>query len=97
MNLSAQTSGPYKGILFYQQRGNTNAATFSKNNSTAIALSGALYFPDANVSIKNNNGNVTNDCTLIIAKSLSFDNNSTLTNTCSAYGGSPFQTVSLAE
>jgi hypothetical protein len=97
MNLSAPTSGTYKGILFYQERGNTRDAALSKNNASDMTMSGALYFPDADLSIKNNNGVVTNDCTVIVAKTMDFNNNSTFTNTCAAFGGSPLQEVTLAE
>jgi hypothetical protein len=97
VNLSAPTSGTYKGILFYQERGNTNPATLSKNNAQGMTLSGALYFPDAHLSMKNNNGVVVNDCTVIVARTIDFNNNSEFGNPCSAYGGSPLMTVTLAE
>lgn len=97
IDLSARVGGTYNGILFYQQRGNTRDASLSKNNASSMTMSGALYFPDADLSVKNNNGVVTNDCTVIVAKTLDFNNNSNLTNTCLAYNGSPLQTVSLAE
>jgi len=97
MELSAPVGGTYNGILFYQQRGNVRDAVLSKNNTNDMRLSGAMYFPDAELSVKNNNGVVLNDCTLIVAKELEFNNNSTLTNGCAAYGGSPIRTVTLAE
>lgn len=97
IDLSARIGGTYNGILFYQQRGNTRAASLSKNNANSMTMSGALYFPDADLSVKNNNGVVTNDCTVIVAKTLDFNNNSNLTNTCGAYSGSPLMTVTIAE
>jgi hypothetical protein len=97
LDLSAQTSGTYKGILFFQARGNANAANLAKNNSDNMTLSGALYFPSASVAVKNNNGTSTNDCTLIVAQSLDFENNSILSNACTGYGGSIVQTAALAE
>jgi len=96
MNLTAPTSGPYSGILFYQDRSNSNAASFSKNNGDSITLSGALYFPAADLELKNNDG-ITIDCALIVAKTVSFKNNTNLSDACSAYGGSPIFTVSMAE
>lgn len=96
MQLSAPTSGPYTGILFYQDRSNSSAAIFSKNNGDSLTLSGALYFPAAALELKNNDG-ITVDCALIVARSVAFKNNTTLNDSCSAYGGSPLFTVSMAE
>lgn len=95
-SLSAATSGAYNGILFFQATTNHMNATFDGNNPT-YNLSGAMYFPNANVSFRNGM-NTTNDCTLLVANTFWIDNGSgTFSNTCSAYGGSPILTVSIAE
>ena len=96
MNLSAPTSGAYDGILFYQDRSNSTAASFSKNNGDNLQLSGALYFPAADVELKNNNG-LSIDCALIVVKTITFNNNTNLSNACTGYGGSPIFTISMAE
>jgi hypothetical protein len=91
---SAQTSGPYTGILFFQSRTNQISATF--NNTGNYNMSGAMYFPVASVSY--GNAGTSNDCTLLVAQTLTIGGgNSTFSNTCSAYGGAPFLTVTLAE
>jgi Flp pilus assembly protein TadG len=93
--LNAMTSGPYNGILFYQDPSDTNAATF-RNGSASFDLSGAMYFPTADVVFQN--GGSTNDCSLFVANSLTLGNGqNTFSNTCSHYGGSPILTVSMAE
>lgn len=98
MDLSAPTSGTYSGILFYQDRANSSDVVLSKNNGDKVSLSGAMYFPSADVEMKNNNNvGLANDCTLIIAKSLLMGNNSVMSNTCSAFFGSPLTTVAMAE
>ena len=95
-NLSAQTSGPYSGILFFQDPANHLNAEFDGNNPT-YNLSGAMYFPGADVSFRNGLG-ATNDCMLFVARSLLIQNgNGSFSNVCSAYGGSPILTVSIAE
>ncbi len=94
MDLSAPTSGLYSGILFYQDRANTSAARFSKNNGD-FTFSGASYFPAAVVSVKNNLAWSSN-CTLFVAKSLEMKNNATINNDCSAFGGTPWKSVALA-
>jgi Flp pilus assembly protein TadG len=95
-NLSAQTSGTYSGILFFQDPANHLNAQFDGNNPT-YNLSGAMYFPGADVSFRNGLG-ATNDCMLFVARSLLIQNgNGSFSNVCSAYGGSPILTVSIAE
>jgi len=95
MVLNAQTSGPYNGILFYQDPTDSNPANF-RNGSSDYNLSGAMYFPSADVSY--GNASSANDCALFVARSLTLDNGtSQLSNTCSHYGGSPILTVSIAE
>jgi hypothetical protein len=95
MRLNAMTSGPYNGILFWQDASDTLGSSFDNGNST-IDLSGALYFPTADLVF--GNGGSTNDCSLIVANSLDMGNGqNTFSNTCDHYGGSPLQTISLAE
>ena len=95
-HLTAQTSGAYSGILMYQAPTNHLNASFDGNNPI-YDLSGAMYFPGADVSFRNGLG-ASNDCTLFIARSITIENgNGSFSNAWSAYGGSPVLTVSLAE
>lgn len=97
VNLSAATTGTYSGILFFQSRSNAKNVTFA--NSSTYSLSGAMYFPSASVTI--GNAGASNDCTLFVAQNISLAGNGggnmSFSNTCSAYGGSPLLTISLAE
>ena len=96
MHLSAQTSGPYTGILMFGQASNQTDVTFN-GNGPIYDMSGAMYFPSAHVDFRNGIS-TTNDCTLIVAYSMQIEHgNGTLDNTCSAYGGSPIMTISIAE
>jgi hypothetical protein len=93
--LNAMTSGPYTGILFYQDPADTNYAHF-RNGSSDYNLSGAMYFPTADVEF--GNASSANDCSLLVVKSLTMNNGtSAMSNTCSAYGGSPLKTVAIVE
>jgi hypothetical protein len=95
MRLNAQTSGPYNGILIYQDPTDHNAATFN-NGSSLYDLSGAMYFPGATLDY--GNAGSTNDCALVVANQyIQGNGNATMVNTCAHYGGSPIQTVSLSE
>jgi hypothetical protein len=52
VNLSALTSGPYAGILFWQARTATQQLSISGNGS--FNLSGTFYAPNANLQISGN-------------------------------------------
>jgi Flp pilus assembly protein TadG len=98
VTLSAPTGGAYEGILFFQARSNSLDATFG--NTGDYNLSGAMYFPNASVSF-GNSGSTTNDCTLFVAQNISIASSGgggmSFSNACTAYGGSPLMTLSLAE
>lgn len=94
--LSAQTSGPYDGVLFFQDRGNATEVSFA--NTSSYLLSGVMYFPAAAVTLGNAGGST--DCTLFVAYNINIDSgggSTGLSNTCAAYGGSPILAITLAE
>jgi Flp pilus assembly protein TadG len=74
--LSAPTSGTYNGILFYQDRADTTAASI-QGGATSV-LKGILYFPNAALSI--GNGTSSTFYTPIIANSLTIVGGSTVTD-----------------
>jgi hypothetical protein len=95
-HISAMTSGDYTGILMFQAPDNHLKASFDGNNPI-YDLSGAMYFPGAAVSFRNGL-NASNDCMIFVSYSLNIDNgNGSFDNTCSAYGGSPIESISVAE
>ena len=97
ITLEAQTSGIYKGIIFFQDRSNTTAVELSKNDGT-MTVDGALYFPSATITMKNENFGTSNSCGIIIAQGVNMDKpNMTLADQCASFGGSPISTVSVAE
>lgn len=72
VNLSAPTSGLYEGILIAQDRNCATAATIGGNGS--ITADGALYFPDALLTVA---GNGTNSAAMVIAKDVTATGNGT--------------------
>ena len=95
-HLSAPTSGTYRAILMYQDPNDHLPAQFDGNNPI-YDLSGAMYFPHADVTFRNGLG-ATNDCTLFVAQSILINNgNGTFSNACTAYGGSPILTITIVE
>lgn len=91
----APTSGRFPGVAIYQPA--TNTSPININNSTTFDITGALYAPTSDVSIRNGLA-ATSDCVLFVARTLLIENgNGQLSNQCAAYGGTPLQTVSIAE
>jgi hypothetical protein len=56
VTLSAQTSGPYQGVLFYQDRtiASPGASTFA--GGATMSLTGSLYLPHATLNVNNGSG-----------------------------------------
>src|SRR5215469_4163228 len=84
VNLSAPTSGPFSGVLFYGDR--TMAYAIQKINGNASSvMTGAIYFPSQEVDVL---GNFTgaNGCMQVVADTISYSGNSHFSSNCSAYG-----------
>lgn len=78
--LSAPTSGAYKGILFYQDRKVASGATsvFGGGANQALQMTGTLYFPTTNVTYQNQSITTAGTYTNIIAKNVLFSGPSRL-------------------
>jgi len=63
VNLSAPTSGIWQGVLMFQARGNTQAASLVGGSSQLT--SGILYFPNAQLSYKGGSSSVVQNATII--------------------------------
>jgi Flp pilus assembly protein TadG len=82
-NLSAPTSGPYTGILFFGNRAPAYVGSTDKFNGNASSLmTGALYFPTQTVSYLGDFSGV-NGCTQIVADMVSFSGNTNFSANCS--------------
>jgi hypothetical protein len=70
VTLSAETSAPYMGLLFFQDRSivSANNATFA--GGASMQLTGSLYFPTTDISYSNGASAVGN--TALIAAQVSF-------------------------
>jgi Flp pilus assembly protein TadG len=98
VTLSAPPSGPYKGVLVYQDR-NADVGTmtstskiftlYSLNNAK---LAGAIYFPNNRIDLSslNNAGNSTQGCTVWIGRYVKFSSyNNNFIAGCSLFGTTP--------
>lgn len=72
--LSAPTSGAYKGILFYQDRKVASGATsvFGGGANQPLQMTGTLYFPTTNVTFQGQSTTVAGAFTNVIAKNVLF-------------------------
>jgi len=94
LNLSAPLSGTYEGVLLFQDRANSTAAFI--NAGASATLNGALYLPDAPLTI---NGGYTNAYSLIIAYDITLNAGALTVNTnyASLQDGSPIKQTVLVE
>ncbi|HVA78239.1 MAG TPA: pilus assembly protein TadG-related protein [Candidatus Binataceae bacterium] len=93
--LSAPTSGPLKGILFFQDRSITSGSASIINGGDTANFTGALYFPTTNLTY---NGGSNASYSIIVAKDLTVNGNVAMNADYSALqGGSPIQNATLAE
>ncbi len=96
-NLSAPTSGPLAGILFFQDRSipSTGAGSTITGNSSST-FDGAVYFPTTTLSFNGNSS--TNGYSIVVANKLTLSGNASIgTNYSSLANGSPIKSTILAE
>lgn len=74
LQLTAPTTGPYAGILFYQDPNDTRAASIGASN--ASFLNGALYFPKAGLTLFGNNNY---DVAIIVADAFTLSGSTNVT------------------
>ncbi len=66
LTLTAPTSGDWQGILLFQARSNTNAATLSGN--TSANLEGVVYMPNATLSLTGGGASAGIAATIVTSK-----------------------------
>jgi len=95
--LSAPTSGPMEGILFFQDRSITSNATNAISGGSTLGFEGALYFPTTALDFSGGSSG-TVSYTIIVARTINFSGQSSLN---ASYGslqdGNPLKKVALAE
>jgi Flp pilus assembly protein TadG len=97
--LFAPTSSPLPGvpggILFFQDRGNGNPGILQAPN---MALTGALYFLNAPLSVGTGGGMVSGAYSIFVAQSISFDGTITINSDYSSLAnGSPIKAAFLVQ
>jgi hypothetical protein len=80
LNITAPTSGTYKGIAIYKDRRAADCSNCNKiNGNSASIITGALYFPTQELQY-NGTGTTTATCTMFVAKRITFTGNSSTSN-----------------
>jgi hypothetical protein len=85
VNLSSPESGPYKGVLFYQDPRSPYDETVINGNASSV-LEGGFYFPSHQLRF-NGNAGLQTKCIQMVALRLLFSGNSKVENDCSENGG----------
>ncbi len=85
VNLTAPTTGPTAGIVFWIDKRATSGTTSSFTGNGLGNLTGAIYAPSSAVSY-NGNGSSTTGCTQIVSNTVTFVGNATLSHNCAGTG-----------
>lgn len=83
LSLSAPTSGPYSGLLFFGSR-SESGITHQINGAAGSTTDGAVYAPASHMSFSGNSK--TTGCLQVVARLVTFTGNSALKSNCEAAG-----------
>jgi Flp pilus assembly protein TadG len=85
VNLTAQTTGTYKGMLFFGDRTGASSTKNTFNGTAASSLTGSLYFPSQSVDYVGNFSGA-NGCVQVVADTVGWSGSSDVKTDCSAKG-----------
>ena len=92
IDLTAQSTGPYAGLLIYQDRRaeNCNSAQCQNhiNGNASSSFQGAFYFPNQQ-TLFNGTAGMSTACVKLVARRVEFSGNMNITNTCPSDSGVP--------
>jgi Flp pilus assembly protein TadG len=86
LNLTAPSSGPYAGVVMYQDR-RAEYGTSHINGHSSSFLRGGFYFPNRQL-VFNGSAGMSTECIQLVARRLSFSGNSSISNNCPSGSGS---------
>jgi hypothetical protein len=86
VNLSALTTGPTSGLVFYQDRRASKSGQSKLNGGSNQVLSGAAYFPSQNLTFNGGTGLASGGCTQLLAYTITFTGNSRVADKCDGMG-----------
>ena len=90
LDLSAADSGPFKGLIFYQDRRalNSTGANYENliNGNSTSTLLGGVYFPNQKMTFTGTAG-MTTECLQLVARNVYYSGNLNISNTCPTNSG----------
>ena len=101
--LTAPASGTYKGIAMFGSSSVSLVKFFNVDGSESdhFDVRGVLYFPSATMTFysSSSSGGGAGSCLIPVARTVRVTGSAALdfNNTCTSYGGTPLQTVSMAQ
>ncbi|MDE2183978.1 MAG: hypothetical protein KGJ78_13245 [Alphaproteobacteria bacterium] len=87
INLTAPTTGPLAGLVFFGDRNMPTSTTFKFNGGSGQVVNGAVYLPDGTVDYAGG-ASATAQCTQLIGDTVTFVGSSALAINCASYGTS---------
>lgn len=85
VTMSNMTSGPYSGLLFYQDRratvANGNGQSNLINGNSSSSYQGSMYFPSTSVTFNGTSG-MSTACVQLVAWQVQFSGNTNISNVC---------------
>ena len=81
VQMSAPTSGIYKGVLFYKDRDSPASNNDVFNGGASGSFLGAIYMPSQTVTLSGNSSFLT-DCLQIVSRTVVMTGNTRITNNC---------------
>jgi Flp pilus assembly protein TadG len=93
LNLTAPTSGPYSGVLFFEDPSDTQAMKISGSSGTT--LTGLFYAPGAALTLTGSSGAIFNAD--VVTKTLSISGTGSLNEYMSPSGTSPLSSPRMVE
>ncbi len=98
--LSAPTSGPLRGLTFFQDRNapySTQPQINKFNGSANLTINGAIYFPNQLVDYSGNSTTNPAQCTQLVAYAINFSGNTAFNaSSCDDYGVAKIGVTSVA-
>lgn len=81
IRMSAPTSGPYQGVIFYKDRDAPASFNDVFNGGASGFFLGAIYMPSQTVTLSGNSA-FTTDCLQIVSRKVTMTGNTRITNDC---------------
>ena len=93
VTLTAPPTGATAGMVIFQDRNTPSSVTANLGGGSNQLFAGALYFPSIGLSYGGNSSSQT--CAQLIAKTVSFNGNSSFQSDCAGLGTMAMSTIAL--